>query len=242
MEVMTMFGSSLQKHFGAIGARVRVVASGSRFEIDVVDDRRGERFDLRLPQQGSVTLRVDDVDRSGRQLVLAARGDDWSQKFLCGHDEHHWFVAALPLQQPVANVREAFEALKPSAVVEEQHRKRVRRRRQRLRKTAAYVRQGEWFFVPRPDAIVSAKQVRHNDVLVRDGGTPHQVEWLARMSGGVILARGEVSHPDHDTIRLDGWHQVFRNLETTNAAPVSARPMGRVATRSKRKWEVMFRD
>jgi hypothetical protein len=242
MEVTTMFGSSLQKHFSAIGARVRVVASGSRFEIDVVDDRRGERFDLRLPQEGSVTLRVDDVDRDGRQLVLAARGDDWSQKFLCGHDEHHWFVAALPSQRLVSTVREAFEALKPPVVIEEQRRKRVRRRRLRLRKTAAYVRQGEWFFVPRPDAIVDPQQVRHNDVLARDGGTPHRVQWLVRQSSGVILARGKVSHPDHDTIRLDVWHQVFCSLETENTVHESTRPMGVVPARSKQKWVVRFQD
>jgi hypothetical protein len=237
-----MFGVSLQKQFDAIGARVRVAVGGASFDIDVVNDRHGERFDLRLPQEGGVALHVDDVDRIARHLVLGARGADWSQKFLCGHDERHWFVAALPTEQPVSSVREAFEALKPAAVVAEQRRQRVRRRRQRLRKTAAYVRQGEWFFVPRPEAVVDAKQVRHNDVLVRDGGTPHHVEWLTRLDAGAILARGLVSHPDHETIRLPVWHQVFRNRELENVAQVSKRPMGRTALPSNRKWNVKYLD
>jgi len=36
-------------------------------------------------------------------------------KFLCGHDERHWFVAAVP-GRGVSNVRTAMEALKPAAV------------------------------------------------------------------------------------------------------------------------------
>ena len=36
-------------------------------------------------------------------------------KFLCGHDERHWFVAAVP-GRSVATVRSAMEALKPPGI------------------------------------------------------------------------------------------------------------------------------
>jgi hypothetical protein len=66
--------------------------------------------------------------------------------------------------------------MKPAIVLREQKRKGVKHRRHR-RKTAAYVRQGEWFFLPRPNMHVGELAVR-NGQLVRAGGKPHRVEWL----------------------------------------------------------------
>ena len=63
-------------------------------------------------------LQTSDSDVSGRHLLLAikvgeteeARGDRENRgKFLCGHDERHWFVAG---------VEQAKNALKPNAVRE----------------------------------------------------------------------------------------------------------------------------
>ena len=33
-----------------------------------------------------------------------------------------------------------------------------------------------------------------------------------------VLARGRVSHPDHKTIVLDGWHSVHMNTENQSQA------------------------
>jgi hypothetical protein len=41
----------------------------------------------------------------------ASRGGKGLRKFLCGHDERHWFVAEVPRG---TTVREAKEALKPA--------------------------------------------------------------------------------------------------------------------------------
>jgi hypothetical protein len=37
-------------------------------------------------------------------------------KLLCGHDERHWFIAAVPESAPVGTVRSAKEALKLAEV------------------------------------------------------------------------------------------------------------------------------
>jgi hypothetical protein len=88
----------LERRFAAIGARVNVVGSRSGApRIDVGLDARGEFFDIRFEGSGRlVELEVVDVDRSDRHLLLLVRDGDEKSKFLCGHDERHWFVAAVP--------------------------------------------------------------------------------------------------------------------------------------------------
>ena len=110
----------------------------------------------------SITAEALDVKPKHRHLVLDVWG--WrlpiSGRYLCGHDEQHWFVASLPFSRRTTTVRGAIEALKPAAVLRAQKRLGVTHRRYR-RKTAAYVRQGEWFFLPRPKMHVGARAV-HN--------------------------------------------------------------------------------
>jgi hypothetical protein len=131
----------------------------------------------------------------------------------------------------VANVQEAMEALKPQAVLDEQKKKRVKRHRRRRRKTTAYVRQGEWFFVPRPELTVVDEQVEKNGELVRGAGKPHRVQLLFRVpSADETYVRGWVAHPDHSTLHLDVWHQVFRNAEAEPQVPVKKTPVRRVTT------------
>jgi len=236
-----MYGNSIVRQFEAMGARARVTLAGLRFEIDIIADRHSDLFDLRIPLDGSVIVRVPDVEKRNRQLLLAAGSSthNWQQKFLCGHDERDWFVAALPQKPETGSVREAFEALKPRGVLREQERKGIPRRQKQRRHTAAYLRQGEWFFVSRPNLVVVAANVRHNDVLVRDGGTPHVVEWLYRPSGrNALFARGLVLHPDHKDLRLELWHQVFRNME---AQPIE-QPVSHRMRLAERPWNVRFVD
>jgi hypothetical protein len=236
-----MYGSSVVRQFQTMGARARITLAGLRFEIDIIADRFGDLFDVRIPLDGSVIVRVPDVEKRGRQLLLATESvtQNWRQKFLCGHDERDWFVAALPQKPEAGSVREAFEALKPRGVLREQERVGVARRQRQRRRTTAYSRQGEWFFVPRPDVVVVAKNVRHNDVLVRDGGTPHVVEWLYRPGGrDALFARGTVQHPDHESLRLEQWHQVFRNRE---AQPIEQAVSQRMRVEA-RPWKVRYVD
>ncbi|HVV74157.1 MAG TPA: hypothetical protein VHI52_22100 [Verrucomicrobiae bacterium] len=231
-----MFGSTFRQHFQVMGADVDVALYGEGFEIGIDQGQRGEMFRLRFPGDGSVTAKVLDADRYQRHLLLNVvhRGLGVSQKYLCGHDEFHWFVAALPEKSAATTVPQAMESLKPDAVRQEQRRKRVKRSRRHKRHTTAYLRQGEWFFVPRPDFDAAGQRVQENGSLVRGAGKPHRVESLCRSRGGGTYVRGRVSHPDHATIRLDVWHEVFRNTEREPA--VMARPtrraMGRPAQRA----------
>jgi hypothetical protein len=34
----------------------------------------------------------------------------------------------------------------------------------------------------------------------------------------MVYVRGRVRHPDHKTVVLDGWHQIFSNTEHLSAA------------------------
>ena len=120
-----------------------------------------------------------------------------------------------------------MEALKPEIVRREQSRKGVKHRLYR-RKTAAYVRQGEWFFLPRPMMHVGELAIR-NSQLVRGRGKPHRVEWLYRPEGrDETFVRGAVSHPDHETIYLQVWHRVVQNNELVQSE-ASARQFTRMA-------------
>ena len=210
-----MFGNTFRQHFQVMGADVDVSVAGDRFQIGIDDGPGGERFQLRFPSDGSVTAKVLDADRRAQHLLLdvAHRGLGMQQKYLCGHDEFHWFVAALPQRRDVKTLSEAMEALKPQAVHREQAHKQVKRKRRSKRRTTAYVRQGEWFFVPRADFDADERPLEHNGQLVRGQGKPHRVQWLCMTTDGRTYARGNVSHPDHATLKLDAWHEVFRNTE-----------------------------
>lgn len=234
-----MFGNTFRQHFQVMGADVDVTADGERFEIGIDQGKHGESFRLRFPSDGSVTAKVLDADRYRRHLLLNVvhRGLGASQQYLCGHDEFHWFVAALPETPAVATLSEAMESLKPDAVRREQRRTRVKRRQRRKRHTTAYLRQGEWFFVPRPTFDAARERVEENGSVVRGAGKPHRVEWLCHSRTGGTYARGKVSHPDHATIRLDVWHEVFRNTEATPAV----RPQPRRRALPRREERPVFK-
>ena len=218
----------IRKVFEAIGARAHVETHGNVFEIDVLQNGDREVYQLRYPRGDVITAEALDVKPKQRHLVLDVFG--WrmpvSGRYLCGHDEFHWFVAQLPFEDATTTVRGAMEALKPVAVLREQRRKGVKRRLYR-RKTAAYVRQGEWFFLPKPKLSVDERLVARDGRLARQGGKPHHVEWLYRVpGGGQVFARGAVSHSDHATIVLQQWHLVLQN-EEAKPAP-EARPVTRM--------------
>ena len=89
--------------------------------IDIGHDRHGEFFDIQADEAADVD--VLDVQPKDRHLLLMVRQPadrpglpDTKDKFLCGHDERHWFVAGVPEKAPVSTVVTAKEALKPDAV------------------------------------------------------------------------------------------------------------------------------
>lgn len=229
----------LCRHFSRMGARVKVDGpdrfQAGKIQIDIGRDHHGEYFDIRC--HDGITPEIVDVQPGERHLVLMVRDGRAKNKFLLGHDERHWFAAAVP-GDSIRDVRTAIASLRPKEVG----------RREALR-------QGEWFFVPMTTGFLVDPQanVYRNEPLSRGAGSkPHVCEELVRQGGkpvmvanpypaGItpeayerliatnpkakgwgwqrmvrdaeVLARGKVRHADHKTVELDGWHRVYMNRE-----------------------------
>jgi hypothetical protein len=228
---------SLRRYFSRMGARVVVRSPSPRqrekIRIDIGRDRTGEFFDIR--SEADVVPEILDVQPSTRHLVLMVREGGLKSKFLLGHDERHWFAAAVP-GDSVRDVRTAIESLRPEEI-----------------EGREAIRQGEWFFVPVLGVTEKSAVIHRNEPLSRGAGSkPHICAEMMRRGGvnvmvcrqyptGVILAeyerlistsldasgfawrsmtrdaevyaRGEVRHRDHKTIDVVGWHRVYMNRE-----------------------------
>jgi hypothetical protein len=220
-----------------MGARLKIRGPATRqrekVRIDVGADRRGEFFDIRCYE--GLAPEILDVQPSLRHLVLMVRDGSAKNKYLLGHDERHWFAAAIP-DSNVRDVKTAMASLRPLEIEDR-----------------ATIRQGEWFFVPDASFDVGTGIVCRNEPLSRGGGSkPHICEELTRRGGIVVMvsasnptgihlagyekliatsararrmswrrmvrdaevyARGKVRHPDHKTVFLSGWHRVYMNRE-----------------------------
>lgn len=179
----------LQRQFARMGARAQVRQFdrrrvGNAVAIDIVRDSVGELFDIRVSNNQAIDVEVISAEPKQRHLLLMTRTDDNEKhKFLCGHDERHWFVAAVPENRAASTVRTAMEALKPFEVVDRQKQLSIRPKNWNRRRNDAFVRQGEWFFVPEPHLIVDQRTVLKNEPLRRGAGKPHMVEFLTRSGG-----------------------------------------------------------
>ena len=162
----------LERRFAAIGARLNVVGPPVGAPAHRLRLGRAWRV-LRCPlRRQRPPGRARGGGRQPRRPASApARADgEEKSKFLCGHDERHWFVAAIPEDaRGVTDVAAAKAALQPQAVHEP-----VRRTRPKdpfRRRNAAYVRQGEWFFVPAAGLDPPAASVLRDEPLTRGRGT-----------------------------------------------------------------------
>jgi len=191
-----MNNQSIQKKFHDIGANVSITerrpprfGDNQLVSIDVVENKKGERFVLENPD--GLPVEVLDIQPDLRHLLLLVRGEsDRGQKdlrrFLCGHDERHWFVAAIPEEARVSTVKQAVEALKPEAVKAAQERLGIKTKDLHKRRTSSFIRQGEWFFVPRPNTTVQDYLIHRNEPLRRGSGKPHTAEFLYRHGGETV--------------------------------------------------------
>ena len=180
----------LQKQFARMSARVKVGPDSSRWRkragIDIGVDAHGEFFDIRLAANESISYEVIDLRPELRHLLLMARRDGRKEKFLCGHDERHWFVCAVP-GESVAGVRSAMEALQPLPVRVAADRVVKRPKNRFRRRNEAFVRQGEWFFVPAPELAVNPKLVLRNEPISRGGGSKaHMCQYMYRTGGETV--------------------------------------------------------
>lgn len=190
----------LERQFERMGGRAKVVRAKGRnvrsdVSIDIGRDAGGEFFEIALGSQAEPDLRVIDVRPDIRHLLLMTQQEDGKHKFLCGHDERHWFVAAVPERATVSNVITAFDALKPRDVHIREHQLKVKPKKRNRRKNDAFVRQGEWFFVPVPSwQKIDERWILRNEPINRGGGKPHMCEELVRQGGeSVYVSR---HHPN----------------------------------------------
>jgi hypothetical protein len=186
----------LEAKFARIGARLksgdglarrRRNAPDVAIALDIQSDRRGEFFEVIERPDADAEVEVLDVQPADRHLLLMVRERGEKHKFLCGHDERHWFVAAVPERAPVGTVRAAKEALKPPEVQAAQARAGLKSKARNRRKNAAYLRQGEWFFIPAPDLKLDEKFVLRNEPITRgNGGKPHTCDFCFRTGGETV--------------------------------------------------------
>jgi hypothetical protein len=184
--------------------------------IDIGHDGEGEFFDIAMARTSRADVRVVDAQPRIRHLLLMSDQDDGKHKFLCGHDERHWFVAAVPERASVSNVKTAFEALKPVGVRQREGQLKVKPRKRNRRRNEAFIRQGEWFFVPVPDWMrVDEKLIFRNEPIARGGGKPHMCEELVRQGGELVYVSPK--HPQGLTElqyrRLINRQPKLRNLQ-----------------------------
>jgi hypothetical protein len=197
-----MNAKNIESKFAAMGARLKVREVPSRwrqgdrtwidpadFAVDIRRDGAGEFFELRVPTHlsDSLDVTVMQAEPKQRHLLLAVRkpGDKPQlDRFLCGHDEREWFVAAVP--GGASSVRQAMDALQPQDVRAALTRNHVSSRKRYARKNRAFRRQGEWFFVPEPSFVVDEELILRNEPLRRGAGKPHLVEDLFRSGGETV--------------------------------------------------------
>jgi len=233
-----MNAKQIESRFSEMGARLKVREIPSRwtmgdrqwldpldYAVDIQRDRVGEFFELRVPTHLSdaVEATVLQCEPQQRHLLLLVRKTAEKpqlDRFLCGHDEREWFVAAVP--GGASSVRQAMERLQPRLVRQAVARNNVSSRKRFARKNRAFRRQGEWFFVPEPSLVVNEKFVLRNEPLRRGAGKPHLVEQLHRAGGDLVHTctkhpNGLNSEEYHEVMRVEpmapywGWQVMRRN-------------------------------
>lgn len=197
-----MDGIHITRPFERMGARIDLIDLGDRggVRVDIRSDRHGQKF--RLSAAHDIDVRVVDVRPHDRHLLVACKviGTGERHKFLCGHDEREWFAAAVPNDRGVSNVRTAIDALKPLDVRREIERLGVSHKELDRRRTKAYTRQGEWFFIPQEHFRVDESLVLRNEPLQRGRGKPHFAEFACRTGGEVVYVSN--THPQGLTAKL----------------------------------------
>jgi hypothetical protein len=150
---------------------------GSNAKLVVQDSDAKDRHVL-------VNVQTETVNEKGGGTTIK------NEKWLCGHDERDWFVAAVGTT--AVNIWEAKQDLKPAVVKAKEV--AVKPKNRQKRKNDAFLRQGEWFFVPVDQKLVPANPVIHNDEPMSrpGGGKPHIVEECFRLGGRQVMVKGAV--------------------------------------------------
>ncbi|MDR2755531.1 MAG: hypothetical protein LBC20_07465, partial [Planctomycetaceae bacterium] len=194
--------NTLVAKFEKMGARANfteiIAPIRNRFSVrlEIQRDKKGTFFNIEAVSAAEIT--VLDVQPKDRHLLVMAKitGHETNkvekEKFLCGHDERDWFIARIPEDRSVSNVLTAKESLKPNIVITAQKLKGVSNKKKNRRRNEAFIRQGEWFFVPAPEIEPPKWLIIRNEPMVRtNGGKPHTAEYLYRTGGTLVYINRE---------------------------------------------------
>lgn len=216
-----------------MGARFKLThEAGSRravlrdYAMDIGHDSHGAFFALRMPETLDISLDVTVMQSEKRDrhlLLLVSKGNGRNvvkDRFLCGHDERDWFVAAVPGN--ASTVAQAKEALKPPQVRAAQARAGLKLSHRNSRKNRAFRRQGEWFFIEEPRLVVDSRLILRNEPLRRGGGSkPHWVAEIYRTGGETVyvhqsrpngVSAGEMKRLlDRGRMDASEWRMMKRN-------------------------------
>ena len=185
--------------------------------VDVIDD---EGFVIDKPDE--VELFVLNKDVRDRHLLLMARDEasGENQKFLCGHDERHWFAASVPTTS--ITVKDAKQRLMPGSVRRAFQLNARRDKEQYTRSNSAFKRQGEWFFVPMDGVPFRNPVILRKEPLVRaGGGKPHVIDEVVRDGGEAVyvhatyakfgIPRASYMRRKEHVRKASGWSVMRRN-------------------------------
>jgi len=187
----------IEANFANIGARARVSVVrrqswGAGFNLNVLRDGIGEYFLIERSQ--GARMAALDGDTADRHLLLEVRFEQRPKEphvYLCGHDERAWFAAAIPEEADARTIQQAKDALKPREVWDAMREFGVPMDQRDSRRTAAFVRQGEWFFIPYPLMQVPQHLVLRNEPIQRGRGRAHICQFLHRTAGQEVYVNDE---------------------------------------------------
>jgi hypothetical protein len=192
-----MKSETIANQFVRMGARFRVVRPDdlpqwrrrADYALDIATDKQGQVFQMQLSAEREAQLDVHVLQcrHHERHLLLLVKTPEAKDRFLCGHDEREWFVAAVP--GGASSVVQAKLALQPGGARIAADNASLNLRQRTRRHNRAFIRQGEWFFVPNPALRVDEKLIRRNEPISRSGGKPHIVAELC------IITAGEGNNP-----------------------------------------------
>ncbi len=203
----------------SLGARCKLLCHprGARVpRFDIGADREGEFLEVAYGARHQLArLQAVDLRPKRRHALLmyreAQESGEAKHKFLFGHDERHWFVAAVPERgRGVATVDQAMRALMPEQVQRATAHRQLRRKLRHKRRNPAFIRQGEWFFLPAPEVVAPRFGLLRNEPLRRGGGSkPHVLEEAFRRGGEAVWV-----HAAHapQGIRASQYGQLPRKL------------------------------
>jgi hypothetical protein len=212
---------SLEKAFVKMGAGVRVGQLNRSRRPFTVDVNRAGTFLINsaIPVEFSVL----DIKPKDRHLLLMARykeageRQETKSRYLMGHDERHWFVSEI--SAGVSSVEAAKQSLKPPEVVEVES--GLRKKNIHRRRNAAWIRQGEWFFIPAPSYQPDPHLILRREPLTRGRGSkPHMCQELYRVGGETVYVSRRnpdgLSQKQYDALgekelRSQTWQVMKRN-------------------------------